>query len=168
MQLSAASAGDASECMNAGGLHHFDVHLDNVLTDGSQLYLADFGLANSVGFNLTQPEHDFLAANATHDRCLARRMLLNWLVTKLLAPQDAAQRNELIRTLAAGERASELPSGLNAMVRRHAPVAVVINDFYWRLFGESRATPYPTEAAARALRQSELGSPTLGAAAHRG
>jgi len=38
------------------------------------------------------------------------------------------------------------------MVRRHAAVAVVIDDFYWSLFGESRATPYPTEAVEQALR----------------
>jgi len=142
--------------MNAHGLHHFDVHLNNVLTDGRQLYLTDFGLTSSVGFELTQTERDFLAANATHDKCLARTMLMNWVVTELLAPQDAAQRNEIIRTLAAGERPSGLPSGLSAMARRHAAVAVVINDFYWSLFGESRATPYPTEAAEQVLRQSEL------------
>ncbi len=154
--------------MNAHGLHHFDIHPGNVLTDGRQLYLTDFGLTSSVDFELTQVERDFLAANATHDRCLARTMLVNWLVTELLAPQDAAQRNELIRTLAAGERPPGLPSGLGAVAQRNAAVAVVINDFYWRLFVNSRATPYPTEAAAQALRQSELGSPTFGAAANRG
>lgn len=144
------------EVMNGRGLHHFDIHLNNVLTDGSHLYLTDFGLATCVGFELTQPERDFVAANVTHDRCLARTMLVNSLVTKFLAPTDAAQRNEIIRTLAAGQQPAGMPAGLTAMARRHAGVAVVINDFYWSLFGESRATAYPTEAAAQALRLSEV------------
>lgn len=144
------------EVMNGHGLQHFDIHLNNVLTDGRQVYLTDFGLATSVGFDLTQTERDFLAANATHDKCLVRTMLVNSVVTKCLAPPDAAQRNEIIRTLAAGEQQVGLPAGLAALARRHAGVAVVINDFYWSLFGESRATPYPTEAAAQALRQSEV------------
>jgi hypothetical protein len=142
--------------MNGQELHHFDIHLGNVLTDGCQLYLTDFGLASSLGFELTQTERDFLGANATHDKCLARTMLMNWLVTKFMAPQDAAQRNEIVRALAAGEQPAGLPSGLSAVARRHAAVAVVINDFYWSLFGDSRAMPYPTEATEQLLRHSEL------------
>jgi tRNA A-37 threonylcarbamoyl transferase component Bud32 len=33
--------------MRRNGLHQFDVHLNNVLTDGEQLYLTDFGLAST-------------------------------------------------------------------------------------------------------------------------
>ena len=143
------------DVMNEHGLHHFDIHLHNVLTDGRQVYLTDFGLATSDGFHLSQAERDFLAANATHDRCLARTMLVNSVVAEILTPQDAAERNGIVRTLAAGEQPPGLPAGLMSLARRHAAVAVVINDFYWRLFGESRATPYPTDAAAQALRESE-------------
>jgi hypothetical protein len=120
------------------------------------MYLTDFGLATSVDFDLSQTERDFFAANATHDTCLARTMLVNSVVTMCLAPPDAAQRNEIIRSLTAGEQPAGLPAGLTALARRHAGVAVVINDFYWSLFGESRAAPYPTDAAAQALRQSEV------------
>ena len=151
--------------MNGHGLHHFDIHLSNILTDGQQVYLTDFGLATSLGFDLTEAERDFLGVNSTHDRCLARTMLVNSVVTKFLAPPDAAQRNQIIRTMAAGERIAGLPAGLAALAQRHAGVAVVINDFYWSLFGESRATPYPTEAAAQALHQSEA---LMAAAGHDG
>lgn len=138
--------------MSRSGLHQFDVHLNNVLTDGERLYLTDFGLASSASFDLTQTERDFLAANATHDMCLARTTLVNWIVTHLMGPQDAAQRNQIVRDLEAGEQPEPLPAGLGAMVRRHAAVAVVINDFYWSLFGDSRATPYPTTLAEAVLR----------------
>lgn len=150
------------EFMRRNGLHQFDVHLNNVLTDGEQPYLTDFGLASSVSFDLTQTERDFLAANATHDSCLARTTLVNWIVTQLMSPQDAAQRNEIVRNLAAGDQPEALPARLGAMVRRHAAVAVVINDFYWSLFGESRATAYPTALAEQVLRHEGYDDFTAG------
>jgi hypothetical protein len=39
---------------------------------------------------------------------------------------------------------------------RYAPVAVVMNDFYWKLFGESRATPYPVDEIERACAAAGL------------
>jgi hypothetical protein len=39
---------------------------------------------------------------------------------------------------------------------RYAPVAVVMNDFYWKLFGESRATPYPADEIERACAAAGL------------
>ena len=83
-------------------------------------------------------------------------MLINLVVTRFLGPRDVAHRNDIIRTLAAGLRPAELPPGLGGMVGRHAAVAVVINDFYWSLFGESRATPYPTKPVEQALRTCEV------------
>jgi hypothetical protein len=35
---------DAIGFMNAAGLWHFDGHFNNILTDGRQVYLADYGL----------------------------------------------------------------------------------------------------------------------------
>ncbi len=37
------------------------------------------------------------------------------------------------------------------MIQRHAPVAAVMNGFYWDLFGVDRATPYPRTAVEHAL-----------------
>ena len=39
-----------------------------------------------------------------------------------------------------------------AVVRRHASVAAVINDFYAELFTGRRDVPYPSSAVERALR----------------
>ena len=38
-----------------------------------------------------------------------------------------------------------------AVIRRYAPVAATMNDFYWDLFGTSRTTPYPSEKIERAM-----------------
>nr|BFE78847.1 hypothetical protein GCM10020093_014480 [Planobispora longispora] len=40
------------------------------------------------------------------------------------------------------------------MIRRYAPVAAAVNDFYWDLFGSGRTTPYPREKIERALRSA--------------
>ena len=46
--------------MNARGLLHFDAHFQNILTDGERLYFADYGLAISSRFNLSEEEVDFV------------------------------------------------------------------------------------------------------------
>lgn len=49
--------------IGAQGLLHMDVHFDNILTDGSQFYLGDFGLAVSQGFQLGSDEQKFFEKN---------------------------------------------------------------------------------------------------------
>ena len=51
--------------MKSSGLFHFDAHLGNILTDGEQLYLTDFGLATCPRFDLSAEEADFLAINVS-------------------------------------------------------------------------------------------------------
>ncbi|WP_246149322.1 serine/threonine protein phosphatase [Nonomuraea turkmeniaca] len=142
--------------MNANGLLHFDGHFRNILTDGHRLYFADLGLATSPRFDLSPDEADFAAHNLSHDLGYAMMSLVNWLVTRVCEvptpPTDGpAARNDFIRRCAAGEEPAGIPAALAAIITRYAPVAAVMNDFYWDLFGESRATPYPTEQVERAL-----------------
>ncbi|MGA4844917.1 hypothetical protein ACOBQB_00960 [Streptomyces sp. G5(2025)] len=55
--------------MNACGLLHFDAHFENILTDGRQLFFADYGLAISSRFELAQGEADFFDQHRTYDQC---------------------------------------------------------------------------------------------------
>jgi serine/threonine protein kinase len=112
--------------MNASGLFHFDAHFRNILTDGRRLYFTDFGLATSPRFELSEPEREFLSTTESHDRCYVDTQLVNWLV----------------RAGADGPTAA-------AIIRRKAPTAEVMNDFYWKLHGESRTTPYPLDEIRR-------------------
>ncbi len=50
---------DGADFMSSRGLVHFDSHFANILTDGRQLYFADFGRALSSRFDLTADESDF-------------------------------------------------------------------------------------------------------------
>jgi hypothetical protein len=79
--------------MNSNGLLHFDAHFRNILTDGRRLYFADFGLATSPRFELTEAELNFLGKNMSHDGCYTVTQLVNWLVTALTGAVDPVDRN---------------------------------------------------------------------------
>jgi hypothetical protein len=137
--------------MNANGLLHFDAHLGNILTDGQGLYLADLGLATSPRFDLSAEESDFVGRHLRHDVCYALTQLVNWLVSDVCGVSVPAERNEFIRGCAAGAEVGEVPAAVAEVIRRCAPAAVVMNDFYWDLFGTSRATPYPAADVSRVM-----------------
>jgi hypothetical protein len=80
--------------------------------------------------------------------------LVNWLVSALVKPADTAERNAYVRRVAAGSPASDVPRWAAEIIARYAPVAVVLNDFYWSLFGESRKTPYPAGEVERACAET--------------
>ena len=133
--------------MNAARLHHFDAHLDNILTDGERLYFTDLALAMSPEFELSASEARFLEANLTHDRCHTIRCLVNWLVTTFTGASDWQARNDIVGRVATGEPLAGVASFAAAVIVRHAPVAAVINDFYHQLHLVDRRTPYPAAAA---------------------
>jgi hypothetical protein len=133
--------------MNAAGLHHFDAHLDNILTDGERLYFTDLALAMSPEFELSASEERFLDGNLTHDRCHTITKLVNWLVTTFTGASDWQARNEIIGRVAAGEALVGVAGVAAAVIARHAPVAAVINEFYRQLHLVDRRTPYPAAAA---------------------
>jgi len=140
--------------MNANGLLHFDAHVNNILTDGQRLYLTDFGLATSTRFDLSTVEREFVTTNLSHDGCYGVTQLVNALVRLVVGITDAASRNAYVQRVATGWEPPDLPVWAASTVARYAPVAVVMNDFYWQLHRESRTTPYPADAIAQACASS--------------
>ncbi|HEY9832059.1 MAG TPA: hypothetical protein V6D26_15850 [Stenomitos sp.] len=49
------------------GIIHFDAHFRNILTDGEQTYLSDFGLVLDKNFALTKGEQAFFEQNTFYD-----------------------------------------------------------------------------------------------------
>ena len=143
--------------MNGRGLFHFDSHLDNVLTDGDQLQLVDFGLATSPGFDLTDSERAFLHANRSHDVTHTLTRLVDHVVSRLTDTADWRERDALVAAWAAGERPATLPPAVDALVTRYAPMAALVNRFYARLHLEDRRTPYPAAAIEAAAAAAGLG-----------
>lgn len=137
--------------MNSLGLLHGDAHLGNILTDGHRLYFADLGLAMSERFELSTEESRYLDHNASLDRCYVLAKWVNWLV-KALAPtvSTVPERMELVRAISQGQGVHRLtpdmPACVAETIRRHAPIATLINDFYVRLHSESRSVSYPRDA----------------------
>ncbi|OZM71789.1 hypothetical protein CFN78_18340 [Amycolatopsis antarctica] len=133
--------------MESRGLLHFDAHFENVLTDGARLYFADFGLATSSRFDLDPEEDAFLR----HHRGYDRRYTATHLAYRL-AGTLTGDRVDLIRACAEGTVPDGAGPQVTELLIRHSPVAAVLTDFFDALRGESRATPYPAEAARRADR----------------
>jgi hypothetical protein len=142
--------------MNALGLLHGDAHFGNLLTDGQRLYFADLGLATSARFALSPDETNYLSHHASLDRAYVLAKWANWLV-KAWARSDSSPRDrmDLVRAAAQGHALHhlipELPSAIAAIIRRHAPIAALINDFYAALHSDRRDAPYPREEADRLL-----------------
>ena len=136
--------------MNVNGLVHFDAHLANVLTDGRQVYVTDLGLATSERFELTGPEREFLRRHDTYDDCYVTTWLVNSLVMGLTGLVEWPGRFEYVRRCAENGVPADLPAPAAAVIRRYAPVAVLMNDFCWQVSGTSRTTPYPADELRRA------------------
>lgn len=133
--------------MNAQGLLHFDAHFENILTDGQRLYFADYGLAISSHFELSQEETDFSDRHQDYDRWYAATYLVNWLVTALheYRTDDRDGRYALVRAYAEGKRPTGVPTEAAAIIARHASIAAAVSDFNRKFQRQSRQTPYPVE-----------------------
>ncbi len=134
--------------MNSLGLLHGDAHFGNILTDGQRLYFADLGLATSARFALSTDELSYLHHNASLDRCYVLAKWVNWLFHAFApAVESQPDRFELVRAAARGQGVRQLvpgmPSNVAEIIRRHAPIATIINDFYVKLHSDDRRTPYP-------------------------
>ncbi|MGH3407681.1 MAG: protein kinase family protein, partial [Streptosporangiaceae bacterium] len=87
----------------------------------------------------------------TYDRCYSVTYLVNWLVTALcgFGIEDGDDRDAQVRAYARGERPAGIPETAAAIIARHAPLTVVMADFFRKLRQESRQTPYPLEEIRR-------------------
>nr|QQZ50302.1 hypothetical protein JKL49_00810 [Phenylobacterium glaciei] len=117
--------------MNKQGLFHFDLHARNLLTDGEDLYLADFGYALGSEFDLSTEERAFLAAHADYDSAYACRAYARWL--------SGAKRH---------------PPAVRPILAREAPVAAIMDAFLNALPGtkQAPASGYPAQAVGRRWR----------------
>lgn len=136
--------------MNTHGLMHFDAHFENILTDGERLYLSDFGLALSSKFDLTPAETEFLKQHQSYDQACAAVNLLHCIITSLFGKDHWEIR---LREYLAGEL-SNVPPVIAAVIKRCAPMALLMDEFFQKLQKESKSTPYPASQLEKLLRIS--------------
>ena len=71
---------DTLTFLRKNGIIHFDVHFNNILTDGNRPYLTDFGLVLDRRFDLNETERAFFRKNTHYDYgeyllCLGEHLL---------------------------------------------------------------------------------------------
>lgn len=136
--------------MNEHSLMHFDAHFENILTDGKQLYISDFGLALSSRFDLTPAETEFLKQHQSYDQACAAVNLLHCIITSLFGKEHWEIR---LREYLAGRIGNVAPE-MNAIINRYASIALLMDEFFQKLQKESKSTPYPAAQLEKLLRTS--------------
>lgn len=137
--------------MNANGLVHFDTHLENVLTDGSNLYFTDFGLALASHFDLSEDEATFLGQHQSYDRGNAAAHLVHWLAT-FLCREHGVDRGSVLQACAKGEAPDWVPEAAAEILTTQGPLAAAMVEFTRLLRTESVTTRYPVEQMQRLQR----------------
>lgn len=123
---------DAAAFMNARGLQHFDLNASNLLTDGEELYVADFGLAICEDFDLSPDERAFCEGHRLYDHSYVA-----WAFGEWLAPRE--------------DPPVTLTPALSALVERGRPVAKVFRRFLGALATGSKTAPFPRAELEAAL-----------------
>ncbi|MFF9100264.1 protein kinase family protein [Streptomyces rubrogriseus] len=138
-----------TEFMSARGLVHFDAHFANLLTDGQRVYFADFGLALSRDFELSSEERDFLDDHLVYDRSYAPNHLLRHHLPHHV--RGGTEHGAFLRDWVDGCQPADIAPDIGAIIDRHAPHAIVLDDFHHRLLTQSKRTPFPAAEVERAL-----------------
>ncbi|MDI9894684.1 hypothetical protein QM797_08090 [Rhodococcus sp. IEGM 1381] len=129
-----------TEFTSAHGFVHFDAHFANILTDGQQLYCADFGLASSSIFDLSTHEATFLSHHLSYDRVYTAGQLLRMLVADKFSESE---RDALPQSWIEGTRPEGMSPAIEAFVDRHIRPTTVLNSFHRSLVDDTEVTPFP-------------------------
>ncbi len=120
-----------------------------ILTDGHELYFADFGLAIYEKFELSEVESDFFKKNYNYDQCYTMAYFVEWLLAESFGIENwvIGNNNAILHEYAIGKGSPLLPI-IEEIIMRYAPIAVVMNQFFLKL-KKSKVTPYPTSELKR-------------------
>jgi serine/threonine protein kinase len=126
--------------MKAQNFLHFDAHFYNILTEGNHLYFSDFGLAISSEFDLSQEEQAFFDGHCDYDNYSAFTNLLHCFVTQY------AEKDNWIESLRKfmNENIYKLSPQMASVIKRYAPIAVLMDKFY-RELQRDKTTLYPAK-----------------------
>ena len=132
--------------INANGMLHFDAHFHNILTDGEHLYFSDFGLATSSQFALSKEEMQFFQNHQNFDRCYACGKLTQWIISRTFGKD---RLDEVLQDYAKGKTPPLLPKTvtpfLESIVKRYAPITLIMKNFFDDLTHKSKTTSYPAK-----------------------
>jgi len=142
-----------SSFINARGLLHFDTHFRNIMTDGDRLYFADFGLALSSEFKLSDTEREFFDIHKNYDQCQALTYFLYVIISTLFSKD---KWEDVLQEFADGKDRGPLPPSIVSIIERYTPIAVVMWEFHRKLMRETKIVPYPADELSRLLAYDKL------------
>ena len=146
------------------GVVHFDAHAGNILTDGTDFFLTDFGLGMDQAFELRPEEEAFRARHTHYDRGMLACGPLWPLAGAVKALSDDAR--EVLAARAGGTQTSalvpcirelvdegllELPPEFVDVLEAHSGVVPHVTAFFDAIQGPEKAARFPDEAVAAAL-----------------
>lgn len=151
------------EFINERGLLHMDAHFENIVTDGEEIYLTDFGLAISDTFELSDSENAFYERH----RCFDDVTTLTSLVHAILTRHAGARgwRDALRAFLdGSGPPFGEMPEADRDFLTRRGPLWLAMAGFY-RSLRDDITTDFPAEEIERLLEAGAPASAVVGATA---
>lgn len=102
----------------------------------------------SSKFELTKVEIEFLRHHQTYDQACAAVNLLHCIITGIFGKE---QWEITLREYIAGQRGEVAPA-IASIIKRYAPIALTMDDFFQKLQKESKSTPYPAIQIERFLK----------------
>ena len=179
---------DSIAFLRGHNIIHFDANFDNIVTDGEQFYLTDFGLVLDKRFDLTVEERQFFETHIYYDygSILA---CLDWPIIERYRALEEADKNKFQQSLGLDDGASErdvllalsenirqiqtegwltLDEKYMGVVLHHQALLQLMNRFYGDLRqNQQKNTPYPQAEIKRLLEEAgilaEKGGPESGA-----
>ncbi|MBE9079076.1 hypothetical protein IQ241_17525 [Romeria aff. gracilis LEGE 07310] len=157
------------------GIIHFDAHFRNVLTDGEQTYLIDFGLALDKNFALTKDEETFFEQNIYYDYGEVLRNLGHLIRTSYdLCPEEDKRRIAgkygISEDLQSYELGSQLLKNVEQIhtdgtmsldefyvesIVKYRSIITLMRNFYFEIWGNSRKyTKLPHQDLQRLLKKT--------------
>ncbi len=159
-----AQLGATARFLAAQGVVHFDAHGGNIVTDGNQFFLTDFGLGLSRDFDLSDSERAFLERHLHYDQGMVACGLLfpvAGAVRRLSEPKrtqlEARFGNTRTTTLAphlrqlVADGLLDLPDSLVELVEPRLGVIEEMVGFFDHLREAIHTTHFPDQLVAKQL-----------------
>ncbi len=133
-----------TKCMRQHDFAHLDFHLRNMLTDGKQIYLIDFGSVSSSAFDLSDTERAFLKLHDYDDLYRGITVLVEIIIRERVDKSitNHEENIKVLKEFANGRRDESLPPFFQDFLTRYAPLALIYSEFMDKLWN-SKSTPYP-------------------------
>lgn len=122
-------------------LLHMDAHFENIVTDGHNFCVCDYGLSLSTSFQLDDAEKNFFKSHYNFDRCTYLTSLIHAIVSQF--DSRTPWRNRL-QELVDGKHPNHVSDGVTTYLRKWKPLVLETGNFYDSLRTDINS-PYPAD-----------------------